>query len=87
MGIIDVSFGVPRIKVFSRFFSKQNLCSTLTLIHIKKSIELEITTKNGILVSPSIVGTYFFLTIINILWFWVQAYHSTIHKLFNHFVL
>ncbi len=61
MGIVDASFKVPRIKDFSRFFSKQLLCSTSTLIHIKKSVEPQITTKNGILISPSIVGTFFFL--------------------------
>ncbi len=82
MGIIDVSFGVPKIKDFSRFFNKQLLCSTLALIHIKKSIKPQITAKNGILFFPSIVGTSFFFTIIDILWFQGRAYHSTIHKLF-----
>jgi hypothetical protein len=60
MGIVYVSFGVPRIKDLSGFFNKQLLCSTLTLIHIKKSIEPQITAKKGILVSPSIVGMSFF---------------------------
>jgi hypothetical protein len=73
MGIVDVSFGVLKIKDFfqdfSRFFNNQLLCSTSTLIHIKKSIEPQITAKNGILVSLLIVGTYFFSTIINISWF------------------
>jgi len=61
MCIVDASFGVPKIKDFLGFFNKQLLCSTSTLIHIKKSIEPQITNKNGILVFPSIVGTFFFL--------------------------
>jgi hypothetical protein len=60
MGILDVSFGVLKINDFSRFFNKQLLCSTSTQIHIKKSIEPQITANNGISVSPSIVGTFFF---------------------------
>jgi hypothetical protein len=61
MGIVDVSFGIPRIKDFSRFFDKQLLCSTSALIHIRKYIEPQITANNGILVSPSIVGRLFYL--------------------------
>jgi hypothetical protein len=38
---------------------KQNLCSTLAVIHIKTSNEPFITTNNGILVSSSIVRIYF----------------------------
>jgi hypothetical protein len=57
-------------KHFSRFFNKQLLCLTSTLIHIKKSIEQQITTKIGILVSCSIVGTFYFSTIVHILWFY-----------------
>jgi hypothetical protein len=38
------------------------------------------------LVSPSIVVTSFFLTIVNISWFWGWAYHLMIHRLFYHFV-
>jgi hypothetical protein len=60
MGIVYASFGVPRIKDLLGFFNNQLLCSTLALIHIKKSIEPKIIAKNGILVSPSIVGMYFF---------------------------
>jgi Co/Zn/Cd efflux system component len=81
MGTVDASFGVLRIEEFLGFFNKQLLCSTSALIHINKSIEPQITTNNGILVSPSIVGI-FFSTIVNILWFSDQAYHSMIHKLF-----
>jgi hypothetical protein len=52
MGIISyASFGVPRINKISRFFNKQLLCSTLALIHIKKFIEPQITTKNGIFIT------------------------------------
>jgi hypothetical protein len=54
MGIVYASFGILGIK-------KQLLCSTSTLIHIKKSIQPQITTNNGILVSPSFVGTSFVL--------------------------
>jgi hypothetical protein len=61
MGIINVSFGVLRIKDFLGFFSKQLLFSTSTRIHIKKFIKPQIITNNGILVSPSIVGKLFFL--------------------------
>jgi hypothetical protein len=60
MGIVDVSCGVPTIKDFLGFFNKQLLCSTSTLIHIKKSIKPQIIANNGILVSPSIVGTFYF---------------------------
>jgi hypothetical protein len=81
-GLNGYCMGVPKIKDFSRFLNKQLMCSTSTLIHIKKSIKPQITTKNGILVSPSIVRTSFFNTIVDILWFWGWVYHSMIHKLF-----
>jgi len=42
------------------FSKKQPLCSISTLIHIKKSIEPQITAKNGILLSCLVVGTSFF---------------------------
>ncbi len=68
------------------FFNKQFPCSTSTLIHIKKSIEPQITVKNGILVSLSIVGTFFFSTIVVILWFQVvliiQQFTSCFNTLF-----
>ncbi len=60
MGTVYVSFGVPRMKKISRFFKKRSLCSTLVVIHIKKSIEPKITIKINILVSPSFVNMYFF---------------------------
>ncbi len=53
-----MSFGIQIIKNFGRingFSKKQPLCSTSTLIHIKKFIEPQIIAKNGILVSRSIV--------------------------------
>jgi hypothetical protein len=81
MGIVDVSFRVPRIKDFLGLFNKQLLCSTSTLIHIKKSTKPQITTNNVILVSLSIVETFVFSIIVNISWFWGQTYHLTIHKL------
>jgi hypothetical protein len=52
MGVVYASFRILGIK-------KQFLCSTLALIHIKKIIQPQITTKNGILVSPSFVGMSF----------------------------
>jgi hypothetical protein len=75
-----VSFGVPRIKDFLGIFNKQLLCSTSVLIHIKKSIEPQITTNNGILVSRSIVGTSFFSTIVDISWSWGMAYHILLYR-------
>jgi hypothetical protein len=39
------------------------------------------------LVFPFIIGTSFFSTIIDILWFRGRAYHSMIQRLFYHFVL
>jgi hypothetical protein len=86
MGIVDASFGVPRIKGFLGCFNKQLLCSTSALIHIKNSIGPQIIAKNGILVSLSIAGTFFFSTIVAISRFWGWAYHLTIHMLFYHFV-
>ncbi len=68
------------------FLLVQLLCSTSPLIHIIKSIEPQIITNNGILVSPSIVGTSIFSIIVNISRFPIQAYHSTTHMLFYHFV-
>ncbi len=41
---------------FLGFFTKQLLCSTLALIHIRKCIEPDFIANNGILSSPSIVG-------------------------------
>ncbi len=102
MGVLQASFGVPRINwvlymhplefqglngycicvLWSSkniknlgFFKKQFLCSTLAVIHIKKSIEPKITIKNGILVFPSFVETSFFFTIVDISWFHGLAYH------------
>jgi hypothetical protein len=63
MGIVCVSFGVQGINNFgwiNGFSKKQPLCSASTLIHIKKFIEPQITAKNGILVSHSVVETSFF---------------------------
>jgi hypothetical protein len=63
MGIIYASFGVQRINNFGSivgFSKEQPVCSTLALIHIKKYIEPQIIANNCILVSHSIVGTYFF---------------------------
>jgi len=62
MGIVYASFGVQWIKNFGwidGFSKKQPPCSTSTLIHIKKSIKPQITTKNGILVSHLVVGMFF----------------------------
>jgi len=43
-------------------FPRSNfLCSTLVLIHVKKSIEPQTTAKNGIFVFCSIVGMFFYL--------------------------
>jgi hypothetical protein len=81
MGIVYASFGVPRRKKLG-FFNNQLLCLTTALIQIKMSIELKVITKNGILVSPSIVGMFIFSTIVNISWFQGRAYHSMIHRLF-----
>jgi hypothetical protein len=61
MGIVYAFFWVIGIKNFGwilGFFKKQ-LCSTLALIHIKKFTKPLITAKNGILVSPLVVGTFF----------------------------
>jgi hypothetical protein len=79
LGTIYASFGVPRIKDFLGFFNKQFLCSSLVLIHIKKSIEPQITTNNGILVFRSIVGTSFLTTIVDILWSWGRACHMLLY--------
>jgi hypothetical protein len=72
-GYVYASFGVQIIKNFgwiTRFSKKQPLCWTSTLIHIKEFIKPQIITNNGILVSCSIVGTSFFSTIVDNLWFW-----------------
>ncbi len=48
------------LEFFWDFLGKQNLCSTLALIHIKMSNEPKITTNNGILVFFFICWDVFF---------------------------
>jgi hypothetical protein len=63
------------------FLGRKDLCSTLTLIHIKMSNEPKIITNSGILVSSSFVGMSFskyhrhFMVL-------RHAYHMAIHRLF-----
>jgi hypothetical protein len=45
--------------------------------HIKKFIEPQIITKNGILVFRSILGTSVFFIIVNILWFWGLSFDDS----------